>query len=314
MWKWGFAVTIGQITRVYTHLCAGWQTLWQREEGANLVLIALVIPVLLSFAGLVIDGSNAYRQNQRVQITADAAALGGARLLALGNSTAQAQTEAQRLVALNMNDATSVISFVNANTQIQVTTTHSFPTYFAGIMGFYTMTVSASASARSTTVTSAGNLMPLTVLCTDVATFEYGKTYILTDGDKIAPGNIGWLRWNESDSTSAEKLASNIDHPENSRVLKIGDPMYATPGNKQSNLVKTALDKWINKTVTLPLYDTKTGTGSNVVYTVCGFAQFVLSDYNKSTVTGKFVRGVISDGGIGSSAPDFGARDVRITQ
>ena len=58
------------------------QRFWQGEDGANLVLLALIVPVLLGFAGLAIDGSNVYYQTQRMQIAADAAALGGARLLA----------------------------------------------------------------------------------------------------------------------------------------------------------------------------------------------------------------------------------------
>ena len=49
-----------QLSMVYKQLSWGWQTLWQREDGANLVLMAFVIPVLIGFAGLAVDGSNIF--------------------------------------------------------------------------------------------------------------------------------------------------------------------------------------------------------------------------------------------------------------
>jgi hypothetical protein len=109
-------------------------------------------------------------------------------------------------------------------------------------------------------------------------------------------------------------LASNIANPSNSSVLEIGDLMEGVPGNKNSSAVNAALDSWINKTVTIPLYDTVTGNGSNVLYRVCGFAQFVLLSSDNKSVTGRFVRRVVRGEDVSVGAPDVGSRDVRLTQ
>ena len=54
----------------------------EREHGTIVVLMALGVVLVLMFAGLAIDGSNAYVQHRRMQNAADAGALAGARCLA----------------------------------------------------------------------------------------------------------------------------------------------------------------------------------------------------------------------------------------
>ncbi len=60
--------------------------LWRREEGASLVYLALTMTVLIFFSAIALDGSNAYLQRRKMQTAADAAALAGARALAMSNS------------------------------------------------------------------------------------------------------------------------------------------------------------------------------------------------------------------------------------
>ena len=286
-----------------------------QERGAVLIYVALAMPIFLAFAALAVDGSNLFAQQGRMQTAADVAALAGAQLLAQGETTAQVASEVQALATANGADSITV-NFLNSNTEIQVTAVHTFPTFFAGTVGYPTFNVQASANAHFAAVGSAGNLLPMTIMCDDMATdgdpaFTYGETYILHDNDMNAPGNRGWLTWNGS--VSANVLADNIINPSNSGVWQIGDWVGGTPGSKTSAL--DALDNWINKPVTIPLYDTVTGNGSNVRYRVCAFAEFVLLSYDKNSVTGKFIRGVTNDtSSSSSSAPDFGLRDVRITQ
>jgi hypothetical protein len=270
------------------------------------------LPVLLGFAGLAIDGSNAYLQQQRMQIAADAAALAGARLLALGNSTpTQVKNEVESLATLNGADSYT-LDYLNSNTEIRVTTTRTFDTFFAGIINYNPMTVSAAANARFGAVSRTGNLLPMTISCAEMGTYTVGAEYTLHDTGKIAPGNVGWLTWDGSNSANA--LANNIANPGNSPVLKVGDWMEGAPGNMNSSGVRAALDSWINKTVTIPLYDQVTGNGSRVNYRICGFAQFVLIRRDKTTLTGKFVRNVVNGADIAAGTPDFGARDIRMTQ
>lgn len=290
--------------------------LFCQERGAVLIYVALAMPIFLAFAAMAVDGSNLFAQQGRMQTAADVAALAGAQLLAQGETTAQVKSEVQALATANGADSITV-NFLNSNTAIQVTAVHTFPTFFAGTVGYSTFNVQASANAHFAAVGSAGNLLPMTIMCDDMATdsdpaFTYGETYILHDSNMTAPGNRGWLTWNGSPSAST--LAANIANPSNSPVLQIGDWMNATTGNNNSSGVRSALDSWIGKAVTIPLYDTVTGNGSNARYRVCAFAEFVLLDYSNKTVTGTFVRGVTRDTSSSSSAPDFGLRDVRITQ
>ena len=100
--------------------------------------------------------------------------------------------------------------------------------------------------------------------------------------------------------------------PRNSPVLKIGDWVEGAPGNMNSSTVRAALDSWINKRVTIPLFQEVTGNGANARYRICAFAQFVLINHDKTGVKGKFVRYVVRGEELSEQAPDFEARDVRI--
>ncbi|MCX6049135.1 MAG: pilus assembly protein TadG-related protein [Chloroflexi bacterium] len=305
------------ITRLLQQIKISVRRLCAQEHGVAAIYVALALPVLLGFAALAIDGSNLYAQQGRMQTAADAAALAGAQRLAQGDTTTQVQSVVQTLATANGANSVSV-SYLNSNTEVQVTAVHTFATFFAGVIGYPTFSVQATAKAHFAAVTSAGNLLPMTVMCDDMDTdadagFTYGATYVLHDSAMTAPGNRGWLTWNGSPSAST--LADNITHPSNSPVLKIGDWMNATTGTNNSSGVRSALDGWINKAVTIPLYNTVTGNGSNARYRVCAFAEFVLLSYANKTVTGKFIRSVAHDTSTSnSSPPDFGVRDVRMTQ
>jgi Flp pilus assembly protein TadG len=141
-----------------------WQSFLQREDGAHLVLMAVVITVLLGFAGLLVDGSNLYYQSQRIQIAADAAALGGARLLANHASHDEISAEIEALALAN--DAEVVTwYYINNQRGVHVETARTFDAFFARIYGHDVFTVSAEASAQFEFVTGAGGLMPFTVEC-----------------------------------------------------------------------------------------------------------------------------------------------------
>ncbi|PJB62974.1 MAG: hypothetical protein CO095_17400, partial [Armatimonadetes bacterium CG_4_9_14_3_um_filter_58_7] len=59
------------------------------ESGVVVIIMAGGLILVLMFAGLAIDGSNAYLQHRRMQNAADAGALAGARLLARHDTTNQ---------------------------------------------------------------------------------------------------------------------------------------------------------------------------------------------------------------------------------
>ncbi len=126
--------------------------------------MALLMMTLLGFAGLAIDGSNAFYQQQRMQIAADAASLGGARLLALGTTDSALNAEIQSLGHANAAD-TVTWSYINSQRGVHVAAQHTFPTYFARLYGFNTFTVSAEAEGQFDPVNAAGGLMPFIAPC-----------------------------------------------------------------------------------------------------------------------------------------------------
>ncbi|MCC6455648.1 MAG: carboxypeptidase regulatory-like domain-containing protein [Caldilineaceae bacterium] len=153
-----------QSTWLYQQLRTGWQELWRREDGANLIFVAFAMTVLLGFAGLAIDGSNIYYQNQRIQISADAAALGGARKLAAAAEHGAVDTEIHELAFANHADSVTW-DYINGNRGVHVVASRTFPAYFARIYGHSNFTVHAEAEAQYEFVTGAGGLFPFTIDC-----------------------------------------------------------------------------------------------------------------------------------------------------
>ena len=74
----------------------------RRQQGQSLVFFALMLGVILGALALIIDVGFAYADRRYQQDAADAAALEGARLLAVGATTdAHIRSEINRLVGLN---------------------------------------------------------------------------------------------------------------------------------------------------------------------------------------------------------------------
>jgi Flp pilus assembly protein TadG len=148
------------------------------ERGQILVLVALMMPVLLGFLGLVIDVGNAYAQRRFMQNAADAAALAGARYLAnniAGASDAAvggvvaAYLAANRGATYTPNAALTAqdgVWYVNASgvrvsavgaggsaptfptaVGLEVVATKQVSTYFATVIGYPTLTVRATGTA-----------------------------------------------------------------------------------------------------------------------------------------------------------------------
>ena len=142
-----------------------------RERGQTLPLIAVMMLTLLCFLGLVIDVGNAYRVRDALQASADAAAAAGAGTLTMtypassANAVAAAKgytsatggknlikgvpaASVVQTVTTSCVQSTSAVPCTTANT-VTVTETASVPTYFLSLLGFNTLTMSATAQACS---------------------------------------------------------------------------------------------------------------------------------------------------------------------
>jgi len=283
--------------------------LGHNQRGATLVWVLLAMVALMAMLALVIDGGYAYTQRRRMQNAADAAAIAGARMCALGGDATQVDSAVSEFATAN--GATGVNwAYLNDQTTVQVTASCAFPTFFASFVGLPQMTASALAEASLESLSAAGNLLPIIIEEED---FVIGQTYDLWADDPESPGNFGWLDWNSVPVGNPE-LADNIANPSNSGNWAIDDWVPGGPGVQPSEGVENALDGCIGQHVTIPYYGDKQGGGSNTTYRISGFGEFVLDGYdfgNPKRVWGHFINWVeLGPGG----GPDRGLSSVRLTQ
>lgn len=134
-------------------------------EGGNVLLIVvLAMPVIMAVSAFAIDVANVWAARQKVQSTADAAALAGAQELngstgEYGNASSYATYYVKGNAAMNIaaNDAAAnapdvVAPASAAGNDVKVTVTQNVPMFFSGLFGLHDATVSASATATNQSV------------------------------------------------------------------------------------------------------------------------------------------------------------------
>lgn len=285
----------------------------RQEQGSTLIYVSLSLMVLLGFAGIALDGSYAYSQRSRMQVAADAAALAGARLVALEENTSDIGAQVKSIAFTN---GASDVSWtlINDGTGIHVETRRDYETWFAKLFGIDTITLGAVAEAEAFSVAGVTELLPLTTMCTD-AGFAEGKVYTLWDLDKNAPGSFGWLDWDGGSAGNGE-LVANISNPARSGTWNIGEHVPAGPAVKNSPAIRSAIRQWLGNPVTIPLYSSVSGSGSNATYKICGFAEFVITGYKfkggDKWIQGMFVRNIKYGEAGPADGASYGVKDVRL--
>ncbi len=281
------------------------------ERGQNIVLLALMLPILVGMLALGIDGGYGYAQRLRMQTAADAAVMAGARALGLAMTTGEIGSTVSQY-ASNNGALTSAWSVVGASEGVQVNTSVTWSTFFAGIVGLPTMTAAAQATASLDYLSGADNMLPIAVYDYD---FPYDTPITLWDDGAEAPGSLQWLDWDGGGGGGTE-LADNIMGPGNSGDINIGDLIPPKTGVVGSAQVRDALDWWITSgdSFTVPLYDMVVDVGGNSRWRISGFARFVMTSYDfggaPKSVTGYFIRYVTPGSGGGTG----GIRTIRLSQ
>ncbi len=278
------------------------------SEGQALVLFVLVLAVLLGIIALAVDGGYALVQRRQMQYAADAAALAGARALALHWTRDGVDDAVERYARANGAERWSWTQ-VDGNT-IRVEVERSFPTFFAGVVGIRQMSARARAEASFSGAKRAGGLLPIAV---EQFRFQFGQVYRIWDKEsRPSPGNFGWLDWNGG-SSSARELAFFICNPQWSGTWEVGWWVPGNPGVSNSGPVRSCLNRWVNQPVTIVIYDAVRGRGHNTRYHIAGFAEFVIVGFNfrgrDKYILGRFQRYVtLGEGG----GPDYGLMVVTL--
>ena len=112
--------------------------------GQTLPLVILFMVSLFGMAGFVIDLGNSYLQKRQAQSVADAAALAGAATIPQGTW----QTTAQQNAASNDKSGDQVSMSLSGGDTVTVTVSRASPTYFLGLFGHNSITVTATATAK----------------------------------------------------------------------------------------------------------------------------------------------------------------------
>ncbi len=302
-----------------------WRSLFRGERGQALAIIAGGMVGLLAMVALVVDVGNAYTLQRRVRNAVDAAALAGARELANQEETTNGQVlqaAVDYAVANGMREEDVAVWYADAEgnplqavpndgfapptsvngvavSSVLVQASGTVGTYFAHLLGVSSFTARQdSLGLVLCGACSAGSdgLFPVAVRQSlfdgNGGKPESGQIYTIW-GDQTAPGNFGWVSWDDSPGhTSEETLVANLSDLKRSGTWRVGDLLPTGPGVKNSQNVTQALQRWIDKSVTVPIYDQVTGQGANTRYRIVGFARMRLTGFNfegrDKYITGQF--------------------------
>jgi hypothetical protein len=205
---------------------------------------------------------------------------------------------------------------------VKIGANRSWRPYFLGIIGLNSWTASADATATggfSNAPPTPGTLFPAGISTSFFQTYPFCSGPIstnpadacypqhLTPGNLNVPGGFGWLSFGCDGYGLGQDPPANIGGCANSKPFlqgEIGPPsnsygcctvvglagsldrIKSLPGNKVSADCSYYIDNAI--TVTVPIWDTAGGTGSNAWYHIVGFAGFQLTN----CTGGKDIEGV----------------------
>lgn len=165
---------------------------------------------------------------------------------------------------------------------VKVEAHKEFETFLAGVMGFGELTARTGATAHAGYVVEmpAGAVLPVTIPVT-VPQCDSSNNLVTTTDPWVAeqeyilylcsngPGNVGWLDWTPPGGGCSETAAS-IENPDNP-PLRIPDWHYVVEtGNCNAGTVQTALEGWIGRVVSIPIFDATCDSKPPNPHDVCG--------------------------------------------
>ena len=282
----------------------------RRDDGAVLVMVALMMTMLLGVGALVIDLGALYVEKRELQNGADAAALAIAQGCAGGNCGAPNDI-AKRYVDLNARDRASGVEQVCGSPAPLTACSTAAPPGAAGATGWVKvsdvtqtsgggnqvqfvlapiMNPLTGATMRSSAVAAWGPLgsakiAPVTFsLCEYLAkggtvsppTFPSGVTFIYFHGVGGArePG-VGSC----TPSPSGQDLPGGFGYVQNINCLSTITADRWIKVSTGGLPPRCDPSQWLNKEILIAIHDQTRGTGSNGEYHVVGFVGFLVTAY-----------------------------------
>lgn len=288
------------------------------QQGAVIVLMSIFIVVVVAMAALVVDVGAIVDERRQLQNGADAGALAVAQSCARGSCAGDVTTAGGLADANSVDDSSAAAVTYPAAKRARVETStlgggsnilpYTFGQVISGEKGRTVRASSTAAWAPPSRLT----VIPLTISQCNAQRATIGSYTILLFNRPSGPcagqdlsGAFGWL-----------------DGPCPS-PMSVGDLISGNPG---SSGPPNCLGPLLGTDILVPVFSTTTGTGTNTIYTIAGFAAFRITGYRfgsdqsptrpcsppDTCIAGTFIRYVTTSGsGDGSGAgADFGVNRV----
>jgi Putative Flp pilus-assembly TadE/G-like len=296
----------------------------RRERGQAAVLTVLFMVVLLATAAAVLDVGSWYKEDRELQATMDAAALAGAQALPDDPGTATALAGQYSSKNGGGLDTTQVTRTTIENDTIKVTGSRPAPGFFSKIFGIDSVTVNATAKARTGILASAKWAAPIAVdeQHPYLQAKRWGEATTL-ELDKVGPGayrlvNIDGSRGGTNPGTLGDWIRDGYEG-----YMPL-DWYYSDPGAKYNTNpnFKSALEEVIasGEELLFPVYRSVREQGAGFEYEIVGWVGFVVTGFTikgskNNEIEGYFTQ-VIWDGIYSEEAApdDFGARAVSLIE
>jgi hypothetical protein len=277
-----------------------WKHLASDQRGSTIILAALSMVVMLSAAGLVIDGGTLYATKSHLQKAANAAALSGAQELtgqaanvtAIVSDILQKHNEQGSLVSTEIQMKSSIRLHLQKDVKLS----------FAKLLGFSSVPVRVQAAAQIQPIGGAIGAAPLGI--DESIALEYNKPYQLkTDSTGVQSGNFGILALG---GPGASIYEDNLLHGYNSEI-KIGQVIDTQTGNiagKTRSSIQARIDacpypsgdyshRDCARIILIPVYKPFDFTSNQMKQIqVTGFAYFYITDpmsSNDTSINGIFI-------------------------
>jgi hypothetical protein len=303
----------------------------RRERGQVFALTAVLSVVILALAGFVLDVGSWFREQRHTQQVADASALAGAQALPGNTSGAKAlalQYADQKNSGTVDDGDVQFSTYSLGNDTIQVTAHNTAHSFFARVLGFGDVNVTATATARAYDIGQAEYAAPFGVYKYDTyltgqacgqSSPCFGPQYdrsLSLQKNHPAVGAFDVLNLNKDGGAVGQQTLSDW--------ITKGYPGYmdldwyqSDPGAKfNPNDVGAALQSRIGSDLLLPVFDAVRNQGNNYQYNIVGWVGFHLTGYtangNNGSLEGYFTK-VVWAGTPGSSGSTaYGVVTVRL--
>ncbi len=266
----------------------------RRESGQAAVLTDVFRVVLLAMAAFVLDVGSWYRAKRGTQATADATALAAAQALPDDPSTATGL--ANQYAAKNGGgmQKLTLSSQLLPNDTVTVKVSRTAPGVFSKVFGISSVTVGASATARTGAMGQAKYVAPIVVnklhpMLNNCGGPCFGPGYATTLplGKTGAPGafDLVNLQNDPSGTVGTSNLADWILNGYD-KYLDLGDYFSDTGAKWNSSDVQTALNKRLGTELLFPVDDVLGAQGTNATNHVIAWDGFHLTAVEASGSSG----------------------------